>query len=31
MSRRYVLAVDVGVVLVGHGTAGGLDLLRLLE
>lgn len=26
---RYILAVDVGVVLVGHGAAGGLDLLRL--
>lgn len=26
---EYSLAVDVGVVLVGHGTAGGLDLLRL--
>lgn len=28
---RYILAVDVGVVLVGHGTTGGLDLLRLMS
>ena len=28
-SLRYVLAVNVGVVLVGHGAAGRLDLLRL--
>lgn len=26
---RHVLAVEVGVVLVGDSTAGGLDLLRL--